>query len=98
MASISQGFSVNWNGSNLTEVYSVTWQKGGGLPTDRSGTWSDNLGSFSVEAFAAIGATYGQRASFSVGGLTGNAVCTGVGGSAQVNDATRYSATFQIVS
>jgi hypothetical protein len=98
MAASSQGFSVSWDGSALTEVYSVTWQKGGGLPTSRDGTWSDSLGSFSVEAFAAIGATYGQRASFSVGGLTGFAVCTGVGGSVQVNDARRYSATFQIVS
>lgn len=98
MASSTQGFSVVWNGAPLSEVYSVTWQKGGGLPTDRGGTWSDNLGSFSVEAFGAINATYGQRAAYSVGGLTGFAVCTGVGGSAQVNDACRYSATFQIVS
>lgn len=98
MAASSQGFSVNWNGSALAEVYSVTWQKGGGLPTSRDGRWSDSLGSFSVEAFAPIGATYGQRASYSVGGLTGNAVCTSVGGSVQANDAQRYSATFQIVS
>lgn len=98
MATSSQGFSVSFNGAQLQEVYSISWQKGGGLPTDRSGTWSDNLGSFSVEAFAPIGATYGQRASYSVGGLTGFAVCTGVGGSVQVNDARRYSATFQIVS
>lgn len=68
------------------------------MPTSRDGTWSDSLGSFSVEAFAPIGATYGQRAAYSVGGLTGFAVCTGVGGSVQVNDAQRYSATFQIVS
>ena len=98
MAGLSQGFSVSWNNSALPEVYSVTWQKGGGMPTDRAGAYSDNLGSFTVEAFASIGATYGQRASFSVGGLTGFAVCTGVGGNAQVNDAVRYSATFQIVS
>lgn len=98
MAASSQGFSVSWGGSALTEVYSVTWQKGGGMPTGRSGAWSSSLGSFSIEAFAPIGATYGQRASFSVGGLTGNAVCTSVGGSVQVNDAQRYSATFQIVS
>jgi hypothetical protein len=98
MAASSQGFSVSFNGSPLTEVYSVTYQKGGGLPTSRDGTWSDNLGSFSVEAYAAIGATYGQRGTYSVGGLTGFAVCTGVGGSVQANDARRYSATFQIVS
>lgn len=97
MASLTQGFTVSFGG-NISEVYSVTWQKGGGMPTDRAGTWSDNLGSFSVEAFAPISATYGQRASFSVGGLTGVAVCTSVGGSVQVNDARRYSATFQIVS
>jgi len=98
MAGLSQGFSVSWNGSTLSEVYSVTWQKGGGLPTSRDGTYSDNLGSFTVEAFASIGASYGQRATYGVGGLTGSAVCTGVGGNAQVNDAVRYSATFQIVS
>ena len=98
MAGLSQGFSVSWSGSALSEVYSVTWQKGGGMPTDRAGAYSDNLGSFTVEAFASTGATYGQRAAFSVGGLTGFAVCTGVGGNAQVNDAVRYSATFQIVS
>lgn len=96
MPSLSQGFSVSFGGT-ISEVYSVSWQKGGGLPTAVGGVWSDNLGSFSVEAFAPIAATYGQRASFSVGGLTGMAVCTSVGGSAQVNDATRYSATFQIV-
>jgi hypothetical protein len=98
MASLTQGFSVLFNGSALSEVFSVTWQKGGGMPTDRSGTWSDNLGTFSVEAFAPISATYGQRGTYSVGGLTGQAVCTSVGGTAQVNDALRYSATFQIVS
>ncbi len=73
------------------------------MPTDRSGTWSDNLGTFSVEAFVPISATYGQRGAYSVGGvsgvsLTGQAVCTSVGGVAQVNDALRYSATFLIVS
>jgi hypothetical protein len=98
MAASSQGFSVSFNGSPLSEVYSVTYQKGGGLPTSRDGTWSDNLGSFSVEAYAAIGVNYGQRGTYSVGGLTGFAVCTGVGGSVQANDALRYSATFQIVS
>lgn len=98
MAASSQGFSVSFNGSQLSEVFSVTWQKGGGLPTDRYGTWSDSLGTFSVEAFAPIGATYGQRGSYTVGGLTGFAVCTGVGGNVQANDARRYSATFQIVS
>lgn len=98
MAALSQGFSVAWNGSAIAEVYSVSWQKGGGMPTGRDGTWSDNLGSFSVEAFVPIAAAYGQRAAFSVEGLTGFAVCTGVGGNVQVNDALRYSATFQIVS
>lgn len=82
----------------FSEVYSVTWQKGGGMPTGRDGTWSENLGSFTVEAFVPIAAAYGELGTFSVGGLTGFAVCTGVGGNVQVNDARRYSATFQIVS
>ena len=98
MASLTQGFAVSFAGFALAEVFSVTWQKGGGMPTDRSGTWSDNLGTFTVEAFAPIAASYGQRGAYSVGGLTGQAVCTSVGGTAQVNDAHRYSATFQIVS
>jgi len=95
MAVLSQGFTVS---PSPGEVYSVTWQKGGGLPTDRSGTWSDSLGSFTIESFQPIGTAYGARVTYSVGGLTGFAVCTSVGGSAQVNDAIRYTATFQIVS
>ena len=72
MASLTQGFAVAFNGVALAEVYSVTWQKGGGMPTDRSGTWSDSLGTFSVEAFAPISASYGQRGTYNVGGLTGS--------------------------
>lgn len=96
MAQLSQGTTISFGGE-LSEVYSASWSKGGGMPTSRDGTWSDNLGSVTVEAFSPINATYGTRASFSCPGLSGVAVCTSVGGSAQANDVIRYSATFQIV-
>ena len=101
MATYSQGCSVSFAGSSLSQLTSVQLELGGGLPIGRGGAYAPSGGSVSVEALAPGSFNWGQYGSLSIGGggisLTYNAVCTGKGATAAANDVTRYTFTFDLI-
>ena len=101
MATYSQGCSVSFAGSALTELTSVQLELGGGLPIGRDGAYAPSGGSVSVEALASGSFNWGAYGSLSISGggvtLTYNAVCTGKGATAAANDVTRYTFTFDLI-
>ena len=101
MATFSQGCSVSFAGSSLTELTSVQLELGGGLPIGRGATYSPSGGSVSVEALDPAGFNWGAYGSLVISGggisLTYNAVCTGKGATAAANDVTRYTFTFDLI-
>ena len=101
MATYSQGCSVSFAGSALTELTSVQLELGGGLPRGRGNAYSPSGGSVSVEALASGAFNWGAYGSLVISGggisLTYNAVCTGKGATAAPNDVTRYTFTFDLI-
>lgn len=102
MATYSTGITVSFNGAAASEVVGLSWSWGGGMPKGRSVIWTDDGGSVSVETYGAQStAAYGVRGTLVIAGggmgLTVTACCTAVSASAEVNGATRYTSTFQIL-
>lgn len=102
MATYSTGISVSFNGSVVGEVVGLSWDYGGGLPKGRSGTWTDNAGSVTVETLGGASASvYGQLGSLVISGggmgLTCDACCTSVSAAAELNGVTRHTIQFQII-
>ena len=101
MATYSQGCSVSFAGSSITEQTSVQLELGGGMPIGRGGSYAPSGGSVSVEALAPASFSWGQYGSLGISGggisLTYNAVCTGKGATAAANDVTRYTFTFDLI-
>jgi hypothetical protein len=102
VATYSQGCSVSFAGSSLTELTSVQLELGGGLPIGRSGAhYAPSGGSVTAEALAPGSFNWGQYGSLSISGggisLTYNAVCTGKVATAAANDVTRYTFTFDLI-
>ncbi len=102
MATYSQGCTVSFAGSAITELASVQLELGGGTPVNRSGNaYAPSGGSVSVEALAPTNFNWGAYGSLSISGggisLTYNAVCTGKGATAAANDVTRYTFTFDLI-
>lgn len=101
MAVYSHGCTVTFAGSALAEVVSVTMDRGGSMPTGRSASsYAQSYGSVTVETLSGT-AAYGGYGTLTISGggisLTEKAVCTGVSATAQVNDVTRYSVTFELI-
>jgi hypothetical protein len=101
VATYSTGISVTFDGTVITNPFSLSWTYGSGIPRGRSSVWTDNLGSVTVESYVAIATSqYGKRANIVIteGGmsLTQMAICTDVSATAELGGVTRYSATFQL--
>ena len=60
MATYSQGCSVSFAGSSLTELTSVQLELGGGLPVGRGDAYAPSGGSVSVEALAPASFNWGR--------------------------------------
>lgn len=103
MASTASLTSATFRGTPLSEVYSASFDWGGGMSTSRSKTvpFNPNGGSVSVELYGNVSTgmwgQYGQLVLAGSISLTCNAICTSVSAAAQVNDAHRNTVTFQIV-
>ena len=101
MATYSQGCSVSFDGSSLSQLTSVQLDLGGGLPIGRGNAYAPSGGSVSIEALAQSSFNWGQYGSLSISGggisLTYKAVCTGKGATAAANDVTRYTFTFDLI-
>lgn len=101
MAVYSQGASFSFAGVAATQVTSISIEVGGGLPKSRGGTWTNELGSVTVEMIGGQPYGYGVRGTLSASGggisLTQMAICVSSSQSAAVNDITKYSATFQLL-
>lgn len=101
MAVYSQGATFSFNGVSASQVTSISIDIGGGLPKSRGGTWTNELGSVTVEMLGGQPYSYGTRATLSASGggitLTQMAVCVSSSQSATVNDVTKYSANFQLL-
>jgi hypothetical protein len=97
---VSTGISISFNGLAIAEPISLSWTVGG-LPRSRSGLWTDQRGTVSVESYGSISTGFrGVRANVVIAGggmgLTHMAICTDVGATAELGGVTRYSATFQL--
>ena len=102
MATYSQGCSVSFDGSSLSQLLSVQLELGGGAPIGRSGGhYAPSGGSVTAEALSPASFNWGQYGPLSISGggisLTYNAVCTGKGATAAANDVTRYTFTFDLI-
>ena len=101
MATYSQGCSVSFAGSALTQITTVQLELGGDTPIGRGNSYSPSGGSVSVEALASGSFNWGAYGSLTISGggisLTYNAVCTGKGATAATNDVTRYTFTFDLI-
>jgi hypothetical protein len=101
VATYSQGCSVSFAGSSLSQLTSVQLELGGGLPVGRGDAYAPSGGSVSVEGLAPANFNWGQYGQLSISGggisLTYNAVCTGKGATAAANDVTRYTFTFDLI-
>ena len=101
MATYSQGCSVSFAGSSLTELTSVQLELGGGMPIGRGSAYAPSGGSVTAEALAPAGFNWGAYGSLVISGggitLTYNAVCTGKGATAAANEVTRYTFTFDLI-
>lgn len=103
MATASTGISVAFNGAAFQEVVGLSWNRGGGMPQSRGGTWTPESGDVSIEMLGGVSpASHGARGTLTITGggmgLTATAVCTGCGATAEVNGVTRFSATFTIIT
>jgi hypothetical protein len=101
VAVYSQGATVTFAGVTATQVVSVSVDVGGSLPKSRGGSWTDELGTVTVEMIGGQPYGYGVYGTLTLSGgglsLTQQAVCVSNSQSAQVNDVTKYSATFQLI-
>ena len=101
MATYSQGCSVSFAGSSLSQLTSVQLELGGGPSIGRSGAYAPSGGSVTAEALAPGSFNWGQYGSLTISGggisLTYNAVCTAKGATAAANDVTRYTFTFDLI-
>ena len=59
-----QGFTITWGGSPLLEVRELSLNQERGLPLQRDGTWTLNLGTVRIAGFSTAalpGSEYGRR-------------------------------------
>ena len=64
MAIPAQGFTVSWGGTALLEVQEISIDQERGLPLQRNGTWTLNLGTVRIAGFSTTGlpeSEYGRR-------------------------------------
>jgi hypothetical protein len=101
VATYSQGCTVSFSGSPLSQLTSVQLELGGSMPIGRGNAYAPSGGSVSVEALAGAAINWGQYGPLTISGggmsLTYNAVCTGKGATAATNDVTRYTFTFDLI-
>ncbi len=104
MATPSTGITVTFGSITFAEVTGLSWTYGGSLPKARSSTWTDDVGSVTVQTLGAAGMStgnYGQRNDLTITGggstLTHKAVFQGLSVAPELNGVTRYSATFKLL-
>lgn len=64
MAIPAQGLTVSWGGTALLEVQEISIDQERGLPLERKGTWTLNLGTVRIAGFSTYGLSeseYGRR-------------------------------------
>lgn len=80
MAIPAQGLTVSWGGMALLEVQEISIDQERGLPLQRNGTWTLNLGTVRIAGFSTAGlpeSEYGRRKVLVLEGRTatsGNAI------------------------
>jgi hypothetical protein len=111
MAIPAQGFTITWGGAALQEVAEISIDQERGLPLQRNGTWTLNLGTVRVSGFSTANlaeSEYGRRKVLVFQGPTGTS-----GGVVQwfnrdcilqdrrisvvANDVVRFDHTFRIM-
>jgi hypothetical protein len=73
MAIPAQGFTVSWGGAALLEVQEISIDQERGLPLQRNGTWTLNLGTVRIAGFSTAHlaeSEYGRRKVLLLEGLT----------------------------
>ena len=76
MAIPAQGMTVTWGGASLLEVREVNIDQDRGLPLQRDGTWTLQLGTVSVAGFSTANlaeSEYGKRKQLVFTGRVGTA-------------------------
>jgi len=104
MATLPSVTSAQFGNDKFKEVYSVSHDRSGMTAArSKSDPYQASGGTITLEVFdAASPSMWGKRDGLSLSGnginLTYTAICTSVSLSAQVNDVSRYSVTFQVLS
>jgi hypothetical protein len=103
VATYSTGVTASFRGIAFTEITSVSVNYGGST-TGRSGAWTADYGSVSIECLGASGVTtslFGFRGAVSVSGggmaLTHSAIYEGFSMSPELNGVTRYTVNLKLV-
>ena len=103
MASYSTGMSASFRGGAFSEITGINVNYGGST-TGRSGAWSADRGSVSIECLGSANVSttlFGYRGTLSISGggvsLTVNAIYEGFGVSPEVNGVTRFTVNLKIV-
>jgi len=102
VATHSASISVSFKNAVASQVVGLSWTWGGGLPKGRSATWTDDIGTVTVENLGGVSTgTYGEYGSLVISGggmdLTCSACCTLVSAAAELNGVTRYTTEFKII-
>lgn len=104
MATPSTGITVTFGSITFAEVTGLSWSYGSGLPKGRNDTWTDDLGTVSVQCLSSTGIStgnYGQRNDLAITGggadLTHKAAYQGIAVAPELNGVTRYSVTFKLL-
>ena len=104
MATYSTGITATWGGVAFVEITDLSWNAGGGLPTGRSTTWTDEVGSVSITCLGSANtatAEYGTRKTLVLSGggqsMTSYAVWQSLTVSPELNGVTRFTVTFKLL-
>jgi hypothetical protein len=111
MAIPAQGFTITWGGAALQEVAEISIDQERGLPLQRNGTWTLNLGTVRIAGFSTANlaeSEYGRRKVLIFEGLTASSgsvvqwfnrdcILQDRRISAQANDVVRFDHVFRIM-
>jgi hypothetical protein len=111
MAIPAQGFTITWGGAALEEVAEISIDQERGLPLQRDGTWTLNLGTVRIAGFSTANlpeSEYGRRKVLIFEGRTATSgavikwfdrdcILQDRRISATANDVVRFDHTFRIM-
>ena len=113
MAIPAQGMTFTWGGITLAEVRELTLNQERGLPLQRDGTWTLNLGTVRIVGFSTANlaeSEYGRRKKLEISCPAGTATAAGIVtlfardcvfidriATVEVNDAIRFDHVFRIM-